>query len=314
MLGGVTGAVTYARNVPGDYWLLLLANVVYATSYVATRLTLDDVPPATLGLLRLAIGSLVLVPLARRARAVAGLSGAERWSVAWMGILGFGAAFALSHWGIARSTATNAALLIIVEPVSLVLLSPLILGERLDRRGSVGAVLALVGVLLVVVNGIPGITRELAPYWRGDLLLVLSGLAYASYTLLGRAVLTRHPALPITARSIVWGTVSLLPLAGAEWQQGLRPVWSPSAVAGTLYLAVVITALAYLLWNYALERVEAPRAAVFLCVQPIVGALLGAALLGEPVTVFTTAGGILIVAGVILAAGQPVTPGGPAPS
>jgi len=314
MLGGVTGAVTYARNVPGDYWLLLLANVVYATSYVATRLTLDDVPPATLGLLRLAIGSLVLVPLARRARAVAGLSGAERWSVAWMGILGFGAAFALSHWGIARSTATNAALLIIVEPVSLVLLSPLILGERLDRRGSVGAVLALAGVLLVVVNGIPGITRELAPYWRGDLLLVLSGLAYASYTLLGRAVLTRHPALPITARSIVWGTVSLLPLAGAEWQQGLRPVWSPSAVAGTLYLAVVITALAYLLWNYALERVEAPRAAVFLCVQPIVGALLGAALLGEPVTVFTTAGGILIVAGVILAAGQPVTPGGPAPS
>jgi drug/metabolite transporter (DMT)-like permease len=301
-------------NVPGDYWLLLLANVVYATSYVATRLTLDDVPPATLGLLRLAIGSLVLVPLARRGPAVAGLSGAERWSVAWMGILGFGAAFALSHWGIARSTATNAALLIIVEPVSLVLLSPLLLGERLDRRGSAGAALALAGVLLVVVNGIPGITRELAPYWRGDLLLVLSGLAYASYTLLGRGVLRRHPALPITARSIVWGSVSLVPLAGTEWQQGLRPVWSPSAVAGTLYLAVVITALAYLLWNYALERVEAPRAAVFLCVQPIVGALLGAALLGEPVTIFTVAGGALIIAGVILATRRTAMPKGHAPT
>jgi drug/metabolite transporter (DMT)-like permease len=300
MLGGVSR----------DYWLLLLANIVYATSYIATRVTLDDVPPATLGFLRLAIGSLILVPLAGRRPAVAALGYADRSSIAWMGILGFGAAFALSHWGIARSTATNAALLIIVEPVSLVLLSPPVLGERLDRSGVVGAALALAGVVLVVVNGIPGITLDLAPYWQGDLLLVLSGLAYAAYTLLGRGVLTRHPALSITARSIVWGTASVLPLAGAEWLRGLRPVWSASAVAGTLYLALVITVLAYLLWNYALERVEAPRAAIFLCVQPIVGSLLGAALLGEPVTSFTITGGVLIVAGLILATRRPVTPEG----
>jgi drug/metabolite transporter (DMT)-like permease len=288
-------------GVPGDYWILSLANVVYATSYIATRVTLDDVPPATLGLLRLVIGTLVLVPVAGRGLVAATPRRADRWSIAWMGILGFGAAFAFSHWGIARSTATNAALLIIVEPMSLVLLSPLLLGERLERRGAVGAGLALAGVVVVVVNGVPGLTLAVVPYWRGDLLLVLSGLAYASYTLLGRGVLTRHPALPITARSIVWGTASLLPLAGVEWMQGLRPRWTPMAVAGTLYLALVITVLAYLLWNYALERVEAPRAAVFLCIQPIVGALLGAGLLGEPVTVFTLAGGVLIIAGLILA-------------
>jgi drug/metabolite transporter (DMT)-like permease len=289
-------------GVPRDHWILFLANVVYATSYIATRVTLDDVPPAILGLLRLAIGSLVLVPLARRQPASAGLARADRRIIAWMGILGFGAAFAFTHWGIARSTATNAALLIIVEPVSLVLLSPLVLGERLDRRGGAGAALALAGVVLVVVNGVPGLTLAMAPYWRGDLLLVLAGLAYASYTLLGRGVLTRHPALAITARSIVWGTASLAPLAAAEWLQGLRPRWTVVAVVGTLYLALVITALAYLLWNYALERVEAPRAAIFLCVQPIVGALLGAMLLGEPVTIFTAAGGVLIVVGLLIAA------------
>jgi len=66
------------------YLTLLGANVVHATSYVATRVTLASVPPATLALARLVIGSLVL-----------------------------------AHWGIARSTATNAALLIVVEPVAL---------------------------------------------------------------------------------------------------------------------------------------------------------------------------------------------------
>jgi len=74
-------------------------------------------------------------------------------------------------------------------------------------------------------------------------------------------------------------------------------------VAGTLYLAVVITALGYVAWNWALARVSAPRAAIFLNVQPIVGALLGVALLGEPLTVFTIAGGASIVAGLAVAFG-----------
>jgi len=59
----------------------------------------------------------------------------------------------------------------------------------------------------------------------------------------------------------------------------------------------VITAGAYLVWNWALARVEAARAAPFLTVQPVMGALLGAVVLGEPVTRFTALGGGLVVLG-----------------
>src|SRR6184192_620904 len=85
--------------------LLLVVNIVYATSPVVTRLVLDDVPPITLALLRLVLGAAVLVPFGRGARATPVGQGAR---VFWMGALGFAAAFALSHWGIARSSATNA--------------------------------------------------------------------------------------------------------------------------------------------------------------------------------------------------------------
>src|SRR5436189_277481 len=182
--------------------LLLAANIVYATSYVVTRLVLDDVPPMTLALLRLVLGAAVLVPLARRGatapipRALTPGQGAR---VFWMGALGFAAAFALSRWG--------------------------------------------------------------------------------------------------TARSIVWGMLVTAPLAALEWAAGARPVVTPSAVAGTLYLALVISAGAYLVWNWALARVEASRAAPFLTVQPVVGALLGAVVLGEAVTRFTALGGVLVVLG-----------------
>jgi drug/metabolite transporter (DMT)-like permease len=282
--------------------VLVLANVVYATSYSATRLTLDDIPPATLALIRLVIGSIVLIPVAVALRppGAPAIGRGDRWSIVWMGVLGFAGAFAFSHWGIARSTATNAALLITVEPISLILLAPWALGERLTQREGAGAALALLGATVVVVNGIPGITGALAPHWRGDLLLVLAGLAYASYSLFGRGVLARHSAIAVTAWSIAWGVAAMLPLVALEWAAGAPIRLTPRAVAGTLYLALIITALGYLAWNWALERVSAPRAAIFLNIQPLVGALLGIYYLGEPLTVFTVAGGALILSGLTL--------------
>jgi len=62
----------------------------------------------------------------------------------------------------------------------------------------------------------------------------------------------------------------------------------------------VITALGYLVWNWALERVPAARAGIFVNLQPAVGALLGVLLLGDAVSGFTVAGGALIVLGLFL--------------
>src|SRR5207237_6840491 len=109
--------------------------------------------------------------------------------------------------------------------------------------------------------------------------------------------LERHAPLAVTTRSLMWGAAALRPFAGLEWASGARPAWTVAAVTGTVYLAVVITALGYVVWNWALARVPAPRAAIFLNVQPIVGALLGSVLLGEPVIFFTVLGCVLVVTG-----------------
>ena len=276
---------------------LLGANLVYATAPVVTALTLDAIPPTALALARCLIGTACLLPLVGGA-GLSSMSRPDHVRIAAMGVLGFGAAFVLMHWGLARSTATNAALLIVVEPLAIMALSPLMLGERLRGREAVGATAALTGTVLVVLNGIPGITVRLAPHWRGDVLLVASAVAFASYSLIGRDVLKRHAALPVTLLSLVWGGAALAPLAAVDGWSGVRPRWTPAAVAGVLYLGVVITALGYVVWNWALERVPAPRAAVFLNVQPVTGAILGAAILGDPLTIFTVIGGALIVGGV----------------
>jgi drug/metabolite transporter (DMT)-like permease len=278
--------------------VLLVANIVYSTASVVSRIALDGVPPALLGFARLGIAAVVLAPLVRRERVPPG----EGWRLVGMGVIGFTVAFALTNWGIVYSSATNAALLIIVEPLTMLLLGPALLGERLTRREALGAALAVVGALVVVADGIPGVTRDVLPRWRGDVMLALSGIAYAVYSLLGRPVLTPANSMAVTRRSIMWGAVAMAPLVAVEWMAGARPIASVSALLGTLYLAVVITALGYVAWNWALARVEAARAAAFLTVQPVVGALLGAAVLGDPVSVYTGVGGLLIVAGLWLSA------------
>ena len=273
--------------------VLLVANVVYATASVVTRIALDGLPPALLGFARLAIAVVVLLPLVRGERLPSG----QGWRLAAMGVVGFTAAFALMNWGITYSSATNAALLIIVEPLTMLLLGPALLGERLTRREALGAALAVLGALIVVADGIPGVTLRVLPRWRGDVLLALSGVAYAVYSLLGRPVLTPANATAVTARSILWGAVAMAPLVAVEWTAGARPAASGTALAGALYLAVVITALGYVAWNWALARMEAARAAAYLTVQPVVGAVLGAVVLGDPVSVDTAVGGVLIVVG-----------------
>ena len=286
--------------MPSAYLLLLVANVVFATSYGVTRVVLDDVPPATLGLARSLIGAVILVTGAWRGMRAERLSPGDHARIALMGVVGFALAFGLGNWGIARSTASNAALLITVEPTSLLLLSPVVLGERLTRREAVGAALALAGTVVVVVNGVPGLTQSFAPHWRGDVLLILSGVAYAAYSLLGRGVLASHPVLVVTALSIVWGTLTMAPLAWLEWRAGLTPRWTTGAVVGSLYLGVVITALGYAVWNWCLVRLGASRVAIFVNVQPLAGALIGVWWLHEPLTAFTIVGGLAILTGLHL--------------
>ncbi|HJR01603.1 MAG TPA: DMT family transporter [Methylomirabilota bacterium] len=286
--------------MPTAYVVLLVSNLIFATGYSISRIVLEDISPVTLAMVRLAIGSLILVPWAWSGMRTAKLSREDHWRLGLTGVVGFTLAFALGNWGLAHSTASNAALLITVEPASLILLSPLLLGERLSRRESLGAALAILGAAVIVVNGIPGVTLALAPHWRGDLVLILSGVAYAAYSLIARPVLLRQPALVVTAYSIVWGAVAMLPFALLEWATGSTPGWTPRALMGALYLGVVMTALGYAVWNWCLERVETPRVAIFLNIQPLGGALLGVWWLGERLTVFTVAGGLLILAGLHL--------------
>jgi drug/metabolite transporter (DMT)-like permease len=282
--------------------VLLTANAVYGTSYVTMRPALEAAGPIALAFLRLTIGLAMIAPVGFRARGAgaAPLSPADHRTLFWMGFVGFTLAMALAHWGLAWSTATNAALLVATEPIALVALAPLVLGETLTRREGWGTLLALVGAPVIVVNGVPGLTVAIAPHWRGDLLLLLSGVCFAAYSLFGRPILARRPSIQVTPG----------PSSGASSRRRRSPPSSGGSAIAPLddrecgrgaLSGSRDDRLGYLVWNWALERVSAARAAIYLNVQPLVGTLLGVVWLGEPFSPYTAVGGGLVIAGLSLA-------------
>jgi drug/metabolite transporter (DMT)-like permease len=216
-----------------------------------------------------------------------------------MGVLGYALPLVLASYGIRHSTATNASLLIAIEPLGIALAGAVILGERLTRPRILALVLGAVGATVLVVAGVPFVTTAVAPHPAGDLLLVASGLAWAAYSIAGKRLLARYDPIAVSTASLVVALPCLLPVAAAEaagfaWE----PARLPAAVAAAVVLGLAVSAGMTVLWNLALRAMDASRLAGFVFLQPLTGVALGALLLGEEIGPYALAGGGLVLAAV----------------
>jgi drug/metabolite transporter (DMT)-like permease len=157
-----------------------------------------------------------------------------------------------------------------------------------------GMITAAAGVV-VIVRPDGSTARSLL----GDLLVLGAMAAWVAYTFLVKELMSRTPALLVTAATMAGGAALLLPLAAIE--AFLVPLRAPSAGAwaSLAYLGLLCSAAAYLLWNLALPALGVSVANNLLNVIPLVSVLTGVLALGEPWTESIALGGVLILVGVV---------------
>ncbi len=278
----------------------VIANLIGGTSQVATKIALSGLSETTLVVVRTLVALAVLVPASRgRLATMLRASGQDRRHLLAMGVLGYAIPLIIGSYGLRRSTAANAALLIGVEPLSVVVLGTLVLGESLSRLRVLALVLGLVGTTVVVTNGIPFVSGGYTPHAVGDLLLVVHGAAWGIYTIAAKRLLERHDALAVSTASLLVALPVLVPVAALEARTfAWDAVRLPPSLAAAVLLGLVVSAGMTVLWNTALRHLEASRMAGFIFLQPLAGTALAIVALGEPVTFYALAGGVLILAGV----------------
>lgn len=287
--------------------VLLLANVIWGGSYVAAKIALADLSPASLAFLRFALAAVIAVPLAWRVRADLRLRRHDIYAVAVIGVLGVALSYLVGYLGMNWTTASDAALVISAEPLFTVMLAVVFLSEPLGWRRAGALALGMAGAYIIVGNGrAPGVLLS-SRQAIGNLLVVASLLGEAGYTVLGKHIMRTNRPLVVTLYAIWIGAAVLLPVTlvlhapgtphqQGNWTAGLLPTSGTTWLA-LVYLSAGCTIGAYLLWNVALTRVQANVASVFLFVQPVVGALLGVLILHDPLTIATLLGsGAIFVA------------------
>jgi drug/metabolite transporter (DMT)-like permease len=135
----------------------------------------------------------------------------------------------------------------------------------------------------------------------GDLLTIGAGLSFAGYTVAGRPLLRELGPLRTTALSFIGGGAGILAVAvPRSLQQPWRSL-SPAALWGLAYVALISTVLAYLLYYFAVDRLDPSKVAVFTYLQPLLAAAVAYFAAGDRVTGHLVAGGALILLGVVLA-------------
>jgi drug/metabolite transporter (DMT)-like permease len=280
---------------------LIAANIIWGTTFVATKPVLDRVPPLTIATARFAIALMVLIPflLLTRRRPVL------TRTTALMGFVGVFLVYACQNLGLAFTGATNGALIHGGIPALTMLIAVPLLGERLDAGKVTGLVVSLGGVAIVVLRGSDS---RLGVSILGDGLVLLSALGLAGYLALGRRAFPGGGSLELVGGVAAFGLLFLLPASGVELAvQGMeRP--TSTDLLGLAYLGVAASALAFILWGYGLRHLPAGQAASFSNLNPFVGVIAAAVLLHEAIVPLQAAGGVLILGGVWLATRPVVAP------
>jgi drug/metabolite transporter (DMT)-like permease len=258
---------------------------------------LEIIPPFALVSLRLLLGFVTLA-MVFLFRGFPSIPRNQRWQVIGVGFVGYGISLSLQFLGTKLSTAANGSLVTSATPAFVLLFAWVLLKESITPRRLIALVLATLGVIAVIDPR----TAQLNPgLFLGNMLLLGAAITWALYSVLVRRVTQNVDVLAFSMIAFLGGLPVTLP--AAAWEAGTVGVGEITigVIGGILFLGVISTALAMVLWNTAFAFVDASLASLTFFAQPVVGTFLGWLFLGEQITPLFLLGGFLIGVGLVVA-------------
>ncbi len=271
-------------------WLLFLTlGVFWGMPYLFIRVAVTDFDPVVVAFGRTAIATLLLLPLALKARALRPLLPYWKILLLYTAVEIIGPWVLLGHVEQRLNSSTTGLLIAMVPMVAAIILT--VTGhDRLDLRRSAGLLLGLIGVALLV-----GLDLEFDDLLAiGQLLLVVIG--YAIGPIIVSRKLSHLPSIGVVTGSLAIAAVAYLPFAVFLWPDQI----TARAAGSVVVLAVVCTAAAFLVMFALIAEAGPARMTLITYINPVVAILLGALILDEPITVGLAIGFPLIILGSIL--------------
>ncbi|MGJ7917234.1 DMT family transporter [Massilia sp. LXY-6] len=289
---------------PSTILLLTIPPFLWAGNAIVGRLVREAVPPMTLNLLRWTIALAILLPLGRAAfRSGSGvLANWRRYAL--LGLVGVGMYNSLQYLALQSSTPINVTLVASGMPVWMMLVGRLFFGVAVRPWQVAGALLSILGVLVVLCRGDAGQLLALRLV-TGDLYMILATIAWSFYSWMlmqpGDAPRLRADWAAFLATQVAYGLLWSALFTGVEWSIRAPAIaWSGKLAAALLFVAAGPAVLAYALWGAGIRRAGPGIGAFFVNLTPLFAALLSTAFLGELPHTYHVLAFALIVGGIVV--------------
>jgi drug/metabolite transporter (DMT)-like permease len=267
---------------------LTVAGLLWGSTVPLSKIALGWLPPGWLTAIRFAVAAAVLLAVTRsRLRAA--------WSPAVLasGAVGYGGTVLLQNAGITRTSVSHAALLIGTAPVMVAIIAAVWHRSVARPVAWAGFAVSLGGVGLIAAGGGGGANLG------GDGMVLVSVLLSAIFTVGQTRLLRGRDPIAVTAVQFLGAALATAPLSALT--EGVPP--APAHAASLLIVVALIaggTLLPFTLFAFGQSRLPAEMAGAFLNIEPLVGAVAGVAVFGNPAGPAQLSGGAAILGGIAL--------------
>lgn len=296
------GALPGAESLPVGFLLLFVANVLWASTDVVAKLAIAELSPQSLIWGRLSFCLLAFAPVLYLNRARLPRTVRDFAPFALLGVCGLSLNFLLQYQGLKLSTASHATTLRMSEAMMIVVLSGLVLRERIARRALLGLAMGMAGIILVLDVRLRDLDLFAGGGRLGDLLILAGILVESFYTIIGKKLLKNNSPMLTTALACLAGWFLISGFCAREVINDfiLDPP-SLRALLACAYLGILANFVAYSLYYGVLAKRPSHSVGMSILIQPMVGIPLAAVFFNDPLTPGFVSGAVLIIAGVYFA-------------
>ena len=284
--------------------LVILSTFFWGTNFNAGSIVVSSVSPLTAASERFIIATLAIFVF----MIIKDKGNINAFKLNWKplillglcGITGFNLAFFI---GLQTTSALNGALIMATSPVTTILISSITEKHRVSLPQTVGMLISLIGVILVISHGDINNIFKLH-FTRGDLIILLGNLAWATYTVGCRRFISDSTPLQTTAFTMLFGTMGIVVFSfyQSDLIKEIEEISTYNQII-LIYMGLVGSVLAYLFWNVGIKELGAANTSLFFNFVPVFTLLL-AFIMGTIPNLLQLAGALLVISGVIYATGS----------
>jgi len=291
------------NNISNDnifWWYIILfaTFIMWGTQHPALKILSGEMSPVIFNLFRYSIAGLALLPFVFKNRVK--IAKNDLVKISFLGFIGIFLFGVLNLIGVKLSTASNNAILLNSWPLFVVLIASLLLKEKTTKKAIIGILLGLSGIVLVVTNGVGMSDLLKSEFFKGNLLILLSGLCIAVYSVFSKKYIEKYGGLNVTFYAIISGTVLLLLSSLLSREIFTLPRIDANSLLLLSWVAIPTTALTYVIWFMSINRIGVVKTSSFFLLIPVSGVLTSAIFLDEKITLYTIIGILLILSGIYL--------------